>query len=180
MGFDDWYSFIGSGFHVEKQMKPKPIKIPPVLCYIGQVREVDTDTGKFKFKIKDRVMLYTTTNGKKLFCLKSSAKKSKKADFEKAVENKHEQVSDAMDLYRQWHAFDAVSGSLASVPRGFLFDAGRAIHIIYSSDKWGGKKRNYIHEFKTPPKVWANKKKDPTLLVLTGGNIAVKKEGITG
>lgn len=161
-------------------MKPKPIKIPPVLCCIGQAVEVETDTGKFKFKIKDRVMLYTTTNGKKLFCLKSSSKISSKSDFENAVKNKQDQVSDAMDLYNQWHDFEAVSGSLVSAPRGFLFEAGRANHIIYSSDKWGGKKRKYIHEFKKPPKVWANKKTDPTLLVLTGGKIAVKKEGITG
>lgn len=161
-------------------MKPKPIKIPSVLCCIGQALEVLGEKQKYKFKVKDRVFLYTDTAGKKLYCLKTVEKKAKKSDFDRAIEKKHSQVSEAMKLYKNWHDFDAVSGSLASPPRGFLFDVDRAVHIIYNSDKWVGRNRKYIHEFKTPPKIWVNKKTEPTLLVMTGGKIAVKKEGITG
>lgn len=159
---------------------PKAIKIPPVLCCIGQAVEVAGELDTYKFKVKDRVFLYSAPDGKKLYCLKSNDKKSKNSDFKKAIEKKKNAVSEAMKLYKNWHNFEAISGSLMAPPRGFLFDVDRAVHIIYTSDKWIAKKRSYIHDFKKRPKIWVNKKTKPTLLVLTGGQIAVRKEGIIG
>jgi len=159
----------------------RPIKIPPVLCCIGRVGEVGTQDSVYKFMVQDLVCLYSPPSGKQLYCLKTDReKKSSPADFKRAVETHRDQVSKAMKLYKRWHDFDPVSGSLAKSPRGFLYQAGRAAYIIYNSDKWTGRSTNYIHDFVTPPILWVNKKTKPTLLILTGGQIAVKKEGITG
>lgn len=162
-------------------MANSPIKLPPVLICIGQLKQIETGDTVYKFPLKDKVMLFCAPNGKALYCMAYTAKKADKAHFEKVAKGKHAQILEGMKLYEKWHEFEPSSGSLCSPPRGFLFDAGRAVSIIYQSDKWTGKKQNYIHTFKICPKLRVNKKStQPTLLVLTGGRIRVKKEGITG
>jgi hypothetical protein len=157
--------------------KNTPIKLPSVLICLGQVREVKTEDSSYKFLVKDKVMLYSNTKGDALYCMAFSAKEATKEDFEKAVKSKQAQVSKGLDLYEDWNEKQSCSGSLAKKPRGFLFDAGRATSITY---KWAGDNKAYKHEFKKHPKARVNKRNRPTLLVLTGGKIAVKKVGITG
>lgn len=159
----------------------KPIKLPKVLVCIGQCNEIKTDDGVYNFRIKDKVMLFSTTNGKTLYCMAYKALKTSNDEFKTRVQSNQSQVSTGMNLYEKWHEFEPVSGSVCKPPKGFLFDAGRCVHIIYTSDKWVGKKRKYIHTFKSKPKCWVNKKSTaPTLLALTGGKIRVRKDGITG
>lgn len=161
-------------------MKPRPIKLPSVLCCIGQALEVDNGETVYKWPIKDRIGLYSCPKGKILYCIQTEVKKNAKGAFDRAVEQNRSKVQEAMGLYDDWHGFDAVSGSVLKTPRGFLHNVGRAASIVYSSDKWVGRPRKYIHEFRYPPLIWVNKKHRPTVLVLNGGKIRVKKEGITG
>ena len=159
---------------------PKPIRLPKVLCCIGHALEIGTQDEIYRWPIRKNVLLYTCPAGTSLFCIQSTAKKVSDQKFKNALDQNRVQVNKARKLYRNWHDFDAVSGSLLSRPRGFLHDCGRATYIIYRSDKWIGKNRDYIHHFKKPPRVRANKKSQPSLLAITGGKIRVKNEGITG
>lgn len=161
--------------------KNKPIKIPRVLVCIGQLNEIKTEDQTYRLKIKDKIMLFSSVNGKTLYCMSYTEKKTDNDDFKRHVQSKQTDVLKGMNLYETWHEFEPISGSICKPPKGFLFDVGRCIHIIYTSDKWVGKKRKYVHEFKKRPKCWVNKKSTiPTLLVLTGGKIAVRKDGIKG
>ncbi len=163
-----------------KSKVKKAIKLPDVLICLGRAVSVTGVEMLFKWPIKAKCQLYCSTSGESLYCLVSTAKESSKDEFNSAVGKHQKQVDTAVKLYERWHDFDPVSGSIVRPPRGFLFDVDRAESIIYSSDKWVGRTRSYIHTFKTPPKVWVNRKTDPTLLVMTGGRIRVTKEGITG
>jgi hypothetical protein len=158
----------------------RPIKLPDVLICLGRAVSVTGAELEFKWPIKAKCQLFCSTTGASLYCLVATARPSSKSHLEKALKKQHDQVSAGMQLYERWHEFDAASGSLVHAPRGFLFNVDRAVSIVYASDKWVGRARSYIHTFKTPPKVWVNRKTDPTLLVMTGGRIKVSKEGITG
>ncbi len=161
-------------------MKKRAIKLPAVLCCLGQAVEVQGENELYKLRQKDRILLYTNPAGRELYCLKASPRKTNPAAFQTALESHKGQVNAGMNLYKRWHDFNAVSGSLAACPRGFLFNTDRCVHIVYKSDKWTARIRSFIHTFKHPPMVWVNKYDGPDLVVLSGGKIRVTKEGITG
>lgn len=160
--------------------KKKPLKIDPVLVCLGQALEVRIGDILYKWKVKEKMGLYSSVDGKKLFILQMAPKKITPAEFMAKIDSNQAKVDKAVALYERWHEYEPVSGSILVPPRGFLFDVGRATSILYNSDKWTGKKTRYVHEFKQPPIGWVNSKKAPKALVLTGGNIRVKAEGITG
>lgn len=162
-----------------KKLK-KALKLPPVLCGLGRAISVVCGDTTYKWTTKDKVALFSSTNGKKLFCLKVIKEKTVKDDITQKIEENRTEVDAGIKLYSKWHEFDAASGDLIKTPRGFLFQIDRATSIVYASDKWSGKIEHYIHKFKTAPIVWVNNKTAPTVLILTGGRINVKKEGITG
>lgn len=167
-------------------MKKKSLKIDPVLCGLGRAIEVRVeafDNGNpvfFKWTTKDKMELYSSANGKKLFCLKTEKMDCTKDQIAQRIEQNKSAVSDSVELYEKWHDFDEANGCIIKQPRGFLFNIGRATEILYASDKWTGKIKHYIHDFKKTPLVWVNNKTAPTVLILSGGKISVKKEGITG
>lgn len=159
----------------------KAMKIPSELIYLGRTISVTTDTEEFKFALKDKVDLYSSTDGKSLWCLQTKKKVVDRSIFEKIVEKRFDKVKKSLQLYEKWHEFESSSGSILDKPKGFLHDAGRVVSIVYQSDKWTGKKQKYIHTFKNKPKLRVNRKKStPTVLSITGGKIRVKNEGITG
>lgn len=161
-------------------MSDRPIILPRVLTSIGQALEISTFEELNTWKVKDRVLLYTNTAGNALYCLKATAKKTSRAAFDRAVDANSDQVKKAMSIYERWHDFEAVSGSVATPPRGTWKTLKRAITIIYRSDKWTGKEEDYIHDFITPPVCRVNTINRPTVLALTGGRVRVTAEGIKG
>ncbi len=164
-----------------KKIEKRPIKMPDVLIQLGSAVSVEcADGNKIVWPAKKGCLLYSTVSGRALYCLVSKKTVSSKADFDSAVYVKMDEVRRGMQLYSKWSEFESTSGSLAKRPKGFLTCLGRAKSIVYNSNKWVSRSRSYIHTFENMPKVWANKKTNPTLLVLTGGKIHVEKEGITG
>ena len=159
----------------------RPIKIPPVLICLGHTIEL---TGQEQIHYrwrKTETKLYCTPNGKTLICWTHGKPRStSEQNFKRAVSENRPNVSLGIKTYEKWHDFSACSGSLEKSPRGFLYLAGRTESIVYASDKWVGKVRSYIHEFTHPPKMWVNKDRDPSLVVMTGGKIRITKRGIEG
>lgn len=164
--------------------KKKPLKLPAVLCGLGRAMEVSVTDGDqkyvFRWTTKHQVQLYSSVNGNTLYCVKTVKKDIDQKSFSSRVESAKPSVAKGIKLYEKWHDWDASNGCVIDHPRGFLFDCGRADQIVYASDKWSGRTKHYYHDFQTPPKVWVNSKTAPTVLILTGGKIQVKKEGITG
>jgi hypothetical protein len=144
-------------------------KIPDVLVLLGRAVELQTTSDKYKWTIKDNCKLFSDSSGARLFILriKPSEKKPSKA------------AKQATDLYKRW-SHDAVDKlSVGKVGDVKLFKTSRANHIIYSSDKFGGKTDRYIHTFDVKPIVWMPKRSTSTV-VLTGGKIEITKGGIEG
>jgi hypothetical protein len=158
----------------------KPLKIHPALICLGELLEIHIDNFVYKWAIKDGMRLYSSPLGKKLYALNAKPKASTDAHMKKIVSRHRLKVNQGLALYEKWHDFEAASASVIDVPRGNVSQIGRCSQILYRSDKWTGKPTRYYHDFKTPPLVWATSKNAPRALILTGGKIRVKAEGITG
>lgn len=158
----------------------KALKLPNVLVHLGNVVEVKGDNVHYQWSQKDGVGLYSNPKGMTLYCLKTAKKQASKDDFLSVVESNREQVDSAVSLYESWHDFEPLTGSLMPRPKGFLYRVDRVHAIVYQSDKWTGKTTSYIHEFRSKPILWVNNKTRPSVAILSGGQIQVRKEGITG
>lgn len=56
-------------------------------------------------------------------------------------------------------------------------ELGKALEIGYESDKWTGKKQNYLHKFGRGVKIYATA--DQKALIIHGGKMSVESQGIT-
>lgn len=157
-----------------------PLKIPSVLICLGQLLELHIGAVVYKWTIKDGMNLYSTPAGQKLYALKAKPKATASTHVRTMVSKNMTKVNQGLKLYEKWHDFDAAGGSVIDVPKGNISQIGRCSMILYRSDKWSGRQTRYYHDFKTPPLVWATSKTAPRALILTGGKIRVKAEGITG
>jgi len=85
-------------------------------------------------------------------------------------------------LYEKFTGFEHENaGRMVHVRQRQLIRIGRAINIIYRSDKFSpGKTSDYIHAFERYPTVSVDDVKRPSIVAVRGGRIKVKKEGITG
>ena len=162
------------------EQKKRALKIDSVLVCLGRAVEMIADGKRYKWTIKDGMNLYSPPGGKKLFILNTQKKPISGAKFRAEIAETGGRFEKGLALYKEWHECEPASGSLMTPPRGFLFSAGRVESLEYNSTKYTGRKTNYIHTFKSCPLVWVNNKKAPKVLVLTGGKIRVKNEGITG
>lgn len=158
-------------------MEQKAIKLPKVLIFLGYVNEIKGENVHYYFPEKSKVLLATDSGGKRLFAI---GKVKKKQIKEEIGEKYEKQLSTGVKIFQKWHDFDPSQVEKISVSPGFLFRVDRCSAIVYTSDKWEGKKNKYLHEFKTRPLMKANNKTKPSLLVLTGGKIRVTEKGITG
>lgn len=162
------------------KLTKKSLRLPTVLCGLGRTLEVICDDITYRWPAKDKCKLYSSITGKELYSLCLSDSSITESDFADRVSKNKADVHKGLNLYKKWHDFESANGSVTKPPRGFLFFVGRATAIKYASDKWTGRTKHFIHDFTKCPKVWVNNKTAPTVLVLSGGKIAVKKEGITG
>lgn len=99
-----------------------------------------------------------------------------------AVEGRLRQVEAALELFREFHGFDAEAFDVETVPDGtpaVLVRLGELQAVVYRSDKWDGKARDYIHETRRPrPELCSTP--DGRQLVLLGGAVRVAAEGLVG
>lgn len=143
------------------------IRIPNVVVELGHAVELGMDDGNsLKF---NSYLLTCNESGSRLFIIRST----KKTDPEELSSKKAEK------LYSKFTDFVPDRNYGQRVSEAKLKLIGQALFIVYRSNKWTGKKTDYIHHFEKPPNVYANKKHEPTALAIIG-RLAVRKEGITG
>lgn len=154
-------------------MMSKGVQIPRLLVNLGKAKSLLlTDSSKIRWK-SAKFRLFATPSGKRLFVIKSEVISNVDLDLDDKA------VRGGVYLYANFKDFEPGRGSY--IPSNGLENAkkiGRCGSIIYNSDKWTGRATSYIHEFKVPPIIWYDKKTESC--ALTGGNINVTAEGITG
>lgn len=88
----------------------------------------------------------------------------------------------AARTFSTWHGFDARKSYQLDVPAPGEFKAcGRAVQIVYRSDKWEGRPVDYVHDFKRsdPPDVLCCGAADsPRAMMLRGGQLRVTRRGL--
>lgn len=151
------------------------MKIPSQLVLLGDALELDGTVWEWTWILKDKTKLYSNANGTRLFIitdkkLGTALKKNSNRDSKKAER-----------LYSRFMEFEPNAKRLHGLKsEPTLKRTGSANYIIYRSDKFSGKQTRYIHEFKTRPAIWTDNPARPSVIVLSGGKIRVKAEGITG
>ena len=150
-----------------------PVSIPKILVYLGRAVELSFEEGEtLKWRGNTHCVL-SNVEGTKLFILPTSKKKA-------ALSGETAKIDKARALYSKFTDFESEEANvvhLETVPRKKI---GLADHIVYESDKWSGKKVEYIHEFDHRPQVFVDREDKPRVIALIGKGIKVKKEGITG
>ena len=161
-------------------------KIPRVVTILGQAIELkvllkDGDEifylwpGSKGKKGKNPCHLASNPAGRALYILPSTKSKSVGRGIPET------QVKKAGNLYEKFTDWEMNEPFALSIPNGPFRQYGRAIHVVYRSDKWTGKNTDYIHTFKHPPIVHVSGGiKNPKMIALTGGRIRVQPRGIVG
>lgn len=154
---------------------PKTARIPTQLVDIATALIIELEGGsELKFPLRGDFALCSNTSGSEIWIV--SRKNSKKIDTTD-VDSKAEK------LYETFTGFEHDKvGKLVHVRPKQFTRIGRAMAIIYRSDKFSspGKTSDYIHSFRKYPSVSVDDPKRPKLVALRGGNIRIRKEGITG
>lgn len=69
-----------------------------------------------------------------------------------------------------------------SMPAGKLYKVGRALRVVYESDKFNGggdgRRALYEHDFAASDVMWTQRKKGPALIAVTGPRLTVTDRGI--
>ena len=166
------------------------IKIPAVVSILGKAIEL-----KARLNNGDEVLyawptrknksgrpayLASNARGTALYIIPIiHLKKSRKTAALKNVDSKD--IAKAGKLYENFTDFEMDVPIVLAMPKSPLKRGGRAVHIVYESDKWTGKDTDYIHTFKQEPIVHlGGGVKNPKIIALTGGRIRVQPRGIIG
>jgi hypothetical protein len=147
-------------------------KTPEILVELGIAKEVHLDNGDIIRWHGVGYGLYSNVSGNKLFILKKSKKKKKSLDLN------DDRIKRGIALYDSFQNLCPKHGTLNA--DGKLENAvniGRAQGILYKSYKWN-ENAKYIHEFRSFPLVWINRRTQAC--ALTGGNIKITERGIEG
>lgn len=153
------------------QDKPKRARIPTLLVDIADAVSLDLDGGDtMKFSTRDNWALCASRAGTELWILSRKGAKPVQVTDDKGEH-----------LYETFTGFEHdETGRMIQRSPAALTRIGRAMNIVYASDKFGKTMKKYIHAFDRYPTVSVDRKRNPSIVALRGGNIKIKQEGITG
>lgn len=155
--------------------KPKSKKpwLPSLLVDLATPLSIDIENGdQLKFPISGNFCLGSNRSGTELWIVSRKGAKNVRTADEKGE-----------TLYESFTGFEHDEvGKMVQLSPKSLVKIGRAINIVYRSDKFSkpGDTSDYIHPFSHYPIVSVDSINQPSIVALRGGRIKVKKEGITG
>lgn len=119
--------------------------------------------------------LFSNHAGTALYCLPlGKAKKVSLPEGRKAGKK----------LFKTWHGFEVNKGIKVSIPdkAATLFKCGYALSVLYTSHKWDGKPKQYIHDFKGKIRAYCDRPVNPRTfgLMSVNGKGLVTARGIVG
>jgi len=142
----------------------KRSRVPRKLVCLGQCLEIEfTDGTLYR---PPRADLCASMSGRTLWIVRRGEK---------------EKFTGSCKLYEAFHDFEAESKYIISIPDNISFKKSQKVKSVsYRSDKWTGKKTDYIHRFKKRPTAYSNDLKKPSIIKICGANIHIRPVGITG
>jgi hypothetical protein len=163
--------------------KPNPTKkkangskkpwVPAFLVDLATPISIDLEGGDvLKFPASGNFSLGATRSGNELWIISKKGAKNVRATDDKGEK-----------LYEDFTGFEHDEvGKLVRISPKEMKKIGRAMSIVYRSDKFSkaGDYSDYVHPFSHYPTVSVDNVKRPSIVVLRGGRIKVRKEGITG
>jgi len=149
----------------------KKSRIPALLVDLADARSIELEDGReLRFRLSGGFALCANKKGDEIWII------SRKGGKRVATQDDR-----AEQLFEKFTGFEAEdTGSLVQLPGLSLERIGRAMSIIYRSDKFSTNPSDYIHAFKTYPTVSVDNVNRPRIVALRGGRIKVTAEGITG
>lgn len=155
----------------KKNPGSKKSRIPALLADLADARSVELEGGEtIRFPLSKRFAMCGNSKGDEIWIL--SRKGSKKVSASDTSTEK---------LFEKFTGYEADDfGSLVQFSPVSLKRIGRAMSIVYRSDKFSKTPHDYIHAFKNYPTVSVDNTKRPKIVVLRGGKISITAEGIKG
>lgn len=153
-----------------KRAKTRGIRLPRRVIDLGRCVEIHFVDGRIWNTKKRRIHLCSSESGKTLWVLPVSK--------EKASRVPHNRLYEDFTGYYVSGIRTAFGGREKHPTK--LISIGRVKAVVYESGKWDGKRREYIHHFRRKPTARTDNTDNPLLIKISGGNIRVKPEGITG
>ena len=146
----------------------KIIRLPRRVVNLGRCVEIHFDDGTIWKPKSRKVDLCCSESGKTLWVLPVSTEK--KVRYPRPCK-----------LYERFHGYLVSGVKTANVEdEGRLSRSGQVEAVVYESDKWDNKKREYIHTFRHKPRAYADNIDNPSFVKISGGKFRVKPEGIVG
>jgi hypothetical protein len=147
----------------------KKSRIPALLVDLADARSIELEDGR-ELSFRGGFALCANKKGDELWII------SRKGGKRVATQDDR-----AEQLFEKFTGFEAEdTGALVQLPGLSLERIGRAMSIIYRSDKFSTKPSDYIHAFKQYPTVSVDNVNRPRIVALRGGRIKVTAEGIIG
>lgn len=87
-------------------------------------------------------------------------------------------TGEAAAKFREWSRRESEHTTTLKIPDVDMRSIGRATQIEYTSDKWGGKKKEYVHEFSRAVKAYRYERGSKELTAVRGGRMTVNDRGI--
>lgn len=158
------------------------MKIPSVVTTLGRCLEIEIEqndaivTFAFPRTKKNRFLLTANEKGTALFIFQDEPKNVS----DNMAKKSQSQISKAAKLFEDWSEYEASFLSGHSISEKKLKKYGTIKRIKYASEKWTKRTEWYVHEFKSKPNVFLNDLDEPNFIVVRGGRLKVKPEGIVG
>lgn len=146
------------------------IRLPRRVIDLGRCVEVHFDDGRVWSTKRRRIHLCCSESGRTLWILPVSTEKRTTIPDNRLYE-------DFTGYYVS--GIRTAFGGKERTPKR-LISIGKVKSVVYESSKWDGKKREYIHTFRSKPTARTDNADNPLLIKISGGRIRVKPEGITG
>lgn len=151
--------------------KTKRARIPALLVDIADAVSVDLENGKtLRFPASENWALCASKAGTELWIV--SRRGSKRVAV---TDDKGERLYETFTGFEHDETGRMVQRSPQTMKR-----VGRAMNIVYKSDKFGTVSKKYVHAFHAYPTVSVDKPNKPTIVAIRGGRIKIRQEGITG
>ena len=152
---------------LKKNPSSKKVRLPRKVVDLGRLVELTFADGTVWSPRKKLVHLCSSESGRTLWILTVSKENTKKQPRSR--------------LYRDFTGYYSSGVRTAQVSEpSSLKKSGRVQSVVYSSKKWDGRMREYIHTFRHHPVAHADNLKHPTFVKISGSRIRVQKRGITG
>jgi len=155
------------------------LKDPGGVALLGDVLTltVETSAGEEQWEFPEKENLYYAPGERTLIIVMGRT-----VNYGETPATDRRKKAGVYKIFERWSARPVEQAGVISVPAVKLRDIGRAVSVIYRSDKWHkGKDQDYIHEFsKSSDKVRVRSGtfKGCKVVTISGGRMTVTERGI--